>query len=244
MNGFPKNRFAMLAKATLLSVLVSGGFSSFALAAERDPVADRMTVAQKRSLPETESAANERDSDEAHIQRTVEFLRQAAMQGEPQALLWMGIIYDIGLTVERDLDKAIFWYEKTAEKDFTDAYLPLAFAYGEKGDDARARFWFDKTADIYRDTNCDSELMLVFGAGYVGETIPESQRKARNRINKKRLKWLEGLARRGDKMAALMMASVYREGFGVKKDVRRGDEWCNRANTVDEDGSVIERYCY
>ena len=86
--------------------------------------------------------------------------------------------------------------------------------------------------------------MMVFGAGYLADYIGKDQLAARKDINRKRLMWLEGLAASGDPVACSMMATVYREGLGVKKDVRRGDLWCKKAVTTNREGMVVERFCY
>ena len=108
----------------------------------------------------------------------------------------------------------------------------------------QARFWFDKAAALYRDTNADDILEMVFAAGYLSDYIGKERLAARKEINIKRLMWLEGLAASGDPVACSMMATVYREGLGVKKDVRRGDLWCKKAVTTNREGMVVERFCY
>lgn len=85
------------------------------------------------------------------------------------------------------------------------------------GNDVQAGFWFEKAAGLYRETNADDVLVMVFGAGYLADYIGKDQFAQRQEINRKRLMWLEGLAASGDPVACSMMATVYREGLGVKK---------------------------
>ena len=159
-------------------------------------------------------------------------------------MVLLGMMSDVGFPVKRDLDRAIGWYVKAADKQYGKAWLPLAFAYAEMGNDVQAGFWFEKAAGLYRETNADDVLVMVFGAGYLADYIGKDQFAQRQEINRKRLMWLEGLAASGDPVACSMMATVYREGLGVKKDVRRGDLWCKKAVTTNREGMVVERFCY
>lgn len=232
MDGFSGDCFRRVVRVLVLPVL----FFGFCL-----PV----MAFDAGSVLFTEWGGQQDGQDETiRIQETLEWLDRAAREGEPEAMVLLGMMNDIGFPVNRDLDAAIGWYRMAAEKHYGKACLPLAFAYAEKGEYAKARFWFDRAGVFYRDTNADDMLVMVFGAGYLSEYIGKDRREARKEINRKRLTWLEGLAASGDPVACSMMASVYREGFGVEKDARAGDAWCKKAVTVEADGAVSERYCY
>lgn len=51
----------------------------------------------------------------------------------------------------------------------------------------------------------------------LAEYIGEDRRGAREKINRKCLTWLEGLAVSGDPVACSMLAPVYREGVAWKR---------------------------
>lgn len=227
-----RNRFANVVDAVMLACLVCGVFVPvMALDFGSVPFSDE----RKRRDAQEEAT---------RIQESVQLLDMAAREGEPQAMVLPGMISDVGFPVKRDLDRAIGWYVKAADKQYGKAWLPLAFAYAEMGNDVQAGFWFEKAAGLYRETNADDVLVMVFGAGYLADYIGKDQFAQRQEINRKRLMWLEGLAASGDPVACSMMATVYREGLGVKKDVRRGDLWCKKAVTTNREGMVVERFCY
>lgn len=232
------NRWMGLLKEMLLAGLAAFCLSGFALAGGNVSAAGLPGAGQKggQSVDPGEFAPEMREN--------LDMIRQAAVQGEPLAMLLMGAVCDIGFVLPRDLTAAIGWYRQAAEKGEEEAFLPLAFALAENGEEAKARFWLGKAGELYRHTNGESGLMLVFGAGYFEEYTGKGQREERKRINRKRLKWLESVASEGDLTAALLLASVYREGIGTSRDASRGDEWCRRANKVNEEGVIIERYCY
>lgn len=49
-----------------------------------------------------------------------------AQQGDENAQLYMGCLYQYGFEVKRNLDKAIYWYEKASKQDCKEANLQLS----------------------------------------------------------------------------------------------------------------------
>ena len=75
----------------------------------------------------------------------------AAEQGDVNALVTLGVMYENGQGVTQDLQQAVNWYRKAAELGDVDAELYLGFMY-EKGkgvtqDYKQAFKWFSKAAD-------------------------------------------------------------------------------------------------
>ncbi len=56
----------------------------------------------------------------------IKALKRQAETGDPVAQLNLGAAYDHGLGVERDVDKAIEWYKKAADKGLAKAQFNLA----------------------------------------------------------------------------------------------------------------------
>ena len=67
-----------------------------------------------------------------------------AERGDPKAQNVMGTYYESGNGVEKDYDKAIYWYTKSAEQGNTNAQYHLGVLYNKaKENPLRAYFWFE-----------------------------------------------------------------------------------------------------
>src|SRR6266705_1429347 len=73
-----------------------------------------------------------------------------ANAGDPIAQLKLGVAYDAGIGIERDIAKAIMWYKKSAEQGNADAQNSLGSLYqsgdGVSKDSKQAVYWFQKAA--------------------------------------------------------------------------------------------------
>jgi len=70
--------------------------------------------------------------------------------GDAEAQYNLGVMYDEGAGIERDLARAAEWYRKAAEQGFVDAQINLGMMYyhgqGFSRDDAEAAKWFERAA--------------------------------------------------------------------------------------------------
>jgi hypothetical protein len=70
--------------------------------------------------------------------------------GDVEAQYNLGVMYDEGAGVERDLAAAAAWYHKAAEQGFVDAQTNLGIMYyhgqGVARDPAEAAYWFREAA--------------------------------------------------------------------------------------------------
>lgn len=73
-----------------------------------------------------------------------------AREGDPEAMSNLGVLYDLGLGVAQDPDRAVRLYREGAERDFSPAQNNLGIAYalgrGVARDDAQALHWLRKAA--------------------------------------------------------------------------------------------------
>lgn len=130
-----KNRFANVVDAVMLAFLVCGVFV---------PV----MALDFGSVPFSDERKRRDAQEEAiRIQESVQLLDMAAREGEPQAMVLPGMMSDVGFPVKRDLDRAIGWYVKAAKTQYGKAWLPLAFAYAEMGDDVQGGSGLKKRPD-------------------------------------------------------------------------------------------------
>lgn len=85
------------------------------------------------------------------------WLRAAAMQGDAEAQLWLGIAYDRGYFGSIDYRESLKWLEKSAAQGLPDAQFALARMYGDghgvPQSDEEAAAWFRQAADHYSDVS-------------------------------------------------------------------------------------------
>ncbi len=106
-------------------------------------------------------------------------LRSDAEQGDIDAQMNLGVLYEKGDGVPQDYVKARAWYLKAAEQDDIDAQFNLGLLYlnghGVKQDYVEARNWFLKAAE-QGDIEAQFNLGLLYCGGYgVGQDYVEAR---------------------------------------------------------------------
>jgi TPR repeat protein len=88
--------------------------------------------------------------------------------GDAEAQFNLGVLYDEGAGVDRNLATAADWYRKAAEQGFIDAQTNLGILYyhglGVDRDHAAASYWFQLAAD-QGDAEARDYLQRIQGAG-------------------------------------------------------------------------------
>ncbi len=59
----------------------------------------------------------------------------------------LGMIYAHGDHVERNIEKACYWFDWAAKKGFPEAMFNLGVLLAERGDKNKARKWLEKAAE-------------------------------------------------------------------------------------------------
>jgi TPR repeat protein len=72
--------------------------------------------------------------DEQRYEEAFRLLSGLAEAGDPEAQCMVGNMYDLGLGRERDLDRAIDWYQKSSRQGYGVASHNLATIYGMAGE--------------------------------------------------------------------------------------------------------------
>lgn len=90
------------------------------------------------------------DGKPKDYQEALKWLREAAENGDADAMAYLGSMYQNGLGVKQDNAKAIKWFKKAAKKGNVQSQFLLASFY-EKGDitnkdEKQARKWYEKAA--------------------------------------------------------------------------------------------------
>ncbi|HBN58647.1 MAG TPA: hypothetical protein DD382_05090 [Gammaproteobacteria bacterium] len=74
-----------------------------------------------------------------------------ANQGNAQSQYELGLMYELGMGIDKDLDQAFIWYQKSANQAYAKAQYNLGIFYalgkaGEK-DIAQSKYWIKKAHD-------------------------------------------------------------------------------------------------
>lgn len=116
-------------------------------------------------LKRADSAFNSKDYSKA-----LALLKPLAEKGNPRAQNGLGLIYDRGLGVPKNLNEASKWYRKAAEQGYilAQSYLGSMYAKGEgvPKDSAKAAKWYREAAKKGNDfAQYNLALMYVKGEG-------------------------------------------------------------------------------
>ena len=126
-------------------------------------------------LKEVDSAFNSKDYSKA-----LALLKPLAERGNPRAQNGLGMIYDLGLGVPKNLNEASKWYRKAAEQGYAlaQSYLGSMYAKGEgvPKDSVEAAKWYRKAAEKGNDfAQYNLALMYAKGEG-VSQDYEEAYR--------------------------------------------------------------------
>lgn len=126
-------------------------------------------------------------------------LDEQARQGDAWAQLNLGAAYDNGIGVERNVDKALYWYQKAAEQGLAKAQFNLAhLLVSEEISAVAAAEWMLKAAE---QGMADAQyLMGVIYAEGIGVEFDDDQA----------VYWLQKAASQGQSDAAKFLRENYR----------------------------------
>ena len=151
--------------------------------------------------------------DTKEIKKCVEWIRTAAIDGNPEGQAILGEMYSEGAGVPENQETAVKWYRKAALQGNADAqyYLGECYCFG-KGvaeNDAEAVKWFQKAA-VQGDTYAQYYLGECY---YLGRGVAENDAEA--------VKWFQKAAEQGNADAQFQLGHCYLNGNGVLKDERK-----------------------
>ena len=157
--------------------------------------------------------------------QALHFLRNAANEGDANAMDNLGSIYDSGEAGKQgfvqDFAQAREWYERAARAGNVSSMVNLGRLYdsgrGVAPDYAQAREWYLNAAK-----NGQAEAMFAIAALYEnGKGVDADANAARD--------WYEQAAKAGHSGAMVRLGAIYERGRGVPKDVAQAVDWYSRA---------------
>jgi uncharacterized protein len=178
-------------------------------------------------------------------------VRAQADSGDPAAQESLARMYLVGQGVEKDKQKAVEWFHKSARQGNADAMYDLGSAYyngdGVSVNDTLSFAWFTlanekgnpMAAEAVQRAESDLKPPIITD-GYVqiakmyeaGIDLPHHETEC--------AKWALKAAQRGDSLAESVIGMKLMAGVGVTKDYAAALDWCRKSANQHEPGG---EYC-
>jgi len=162
---------------------------------------------------------------------------KAADQGNAEAQVTLGKMYETGNGVSKDDEQAATWYRKAAEQGHADAQNLIAYFYnngiGLAQNFEKAAAWFIKAAQQGH-AKAQFNLGLAF---FHGEGVDQS--------NEQAARWYLKAAEQGLAIAETALGRFFQEGCGVNKNEEQAVHWYQKAaEKGDADAQNLLGFCY
>ena len=142
-----------------------------------------------------------------------DYCEREAGQNNEQALYLLGVLYEGGIGVLQDTNKALKLYQKAAMKNHQDAMINLYAYYSNHGNDDTANYWLKKLA----------EQGLSEAQNAYADKLSNAER------YKEAVQWYERAAKQGYAPAQAHLVENYIYGVGVETDYNIARQWCDKA---------------
>ncbi|MCR5620655.1 MAG: zinc ribbon domain-containing protein [Treponema sp.] len=166
-----------------------------------------------------------------YFQQAIKAYERAAEQGDTHAQNVLGDSYLVGGGVEKDIQKAFYYYSRTA-KDDAFAFYKLGNMYldgiGVEKDEQKAEEYYTRAADQGNTTILKilGDVQQDKGADYYYHS--DDKEKSRS-CYLKAMRYYERAANLGDADAEYRIGLMYNNGNGVKSDSQKALEYFTRA---------------
>ena len=189
--------------------------------------------------------------------KALAILKPLAEEGDSQAQVTVGIMYDYGQGVDKDPEEAMKWYIKAAEQGIPVVQHDVGVKYfqgmGVKQDYEKAAYWWEQSANAgLADSQFNLGLMYYRGLG-----LNKDYQKAADLFRKaaeqnhshaqyslavmnafgqgmeknyaEALKWFRKSADQGVAQAQFNLGVFYENGYGLEENMDIAREWYKRA---------------
>ena len=162
---------------------------------------------------------------EENLDLWFEYLNKAAHAGNPTAQDCLGDVYNEGmvkLNIQPDAQKALHWYQKAIEQDYTVAMVDLGLCYSNGGclplDDIKAAELFRQAAEAG-----DERGQYFLSDEYLqGDGVEQNDVEAFN--------WSQKSAEQGFPPAMNQLGEYYFYGIGTDQNFEKAVEWLQKAH--------------
>lgn len=137
-------------------------------------------------------------------------------QDKATSKMFLGVLYNQGILVERDSEKAVRYLEEASVKNVNIAQWVLAMYYIEGKEEDKGYYWIKKLAK-----KNDVKAQYMLGIFYLAKEDEESKNEG--------IEWLIKSAEQNCKDAQLYLGKCYENGIGVTTNIYKALEWYKRA---------------
>ena len=159
----------------------------------------------------------------------MEYFRKAADMGNGEAMCQIGLLYDSGKGVAKNIDTANQWYLKAGEAGDSNGYLNLANNYKSAKKYDKAVSYFHKAVEMGNEDAIKEEANFI-------KTIADDYYSAEDYA--KALEYYCKAADLGNASAMNQLGMMYYYGLGVTKDLVKAQQWYSQAS---EKASVMKK---
>ena len=147
------------------------------------------------------------------ISGILDYCEREAGRNNEQALYLLGVLYEGGIGVLQNTNKALQFYQKAAMRNHQDAMINLYAFYSNNGSDDTANYWLKKLAE---------------------QGLSEAQNAYADKLSnaekyKEAVQWYERAAKQGYAPAQAHLVENYIYGVGVETDYNIARQWCDKA---------------
>ena len=168
---------------------------------------------------------------EQNIQTSLDWYRRAAEQGHVPSQMTIALMYELGEAgAAGGINEAFTWYVHAAEQGNERAMHRLGYLYesGPKADgsgvaqDYKEAFnWYKRAVE---EKNYTPSMVALASLYELGKGVKPNPQKAMELYQK--------AADAGDPYAQMRLAAMYRDGFGVNKDLAKSYTWYGIAHDL------------
>jgi TPR repeat protein len=170
-------------------------------------------------------------------------LKQAAELGNAESQYNLGYFFQSGISVDKNLEKAVEWYLKSANQDWNDALYAMMMAYGSGSgvqQDSNKAFYFALKCAETEDSTCMYNVMMCYNEGRGIEKSSDKTVVWAIRVGK--LENPEDIRKSGYiTYARLLLAYMYRDGINVEQNNFKSYQWFMIFNEFKKDLSFLEQ---
>lgn len=148
-------------------------------------------------------------------------IKSLAESGNVEAQFYLGNLYENGKGCEKDIHKAIFWYEKSLANGNKHVAPHLAIVYYNINEHSKAYPLFLSVASSSENIKVD-DGMLGISQFFVG--LYNLQGLGINKDEKSGIAWLEKAKANGDDNAFIVLGTCYLKGIGTPKNPTKSFE--------------------
>ena len=146
-----------------------------------------------------------------------DYCEREAGRNNELALYLLGVLYEGGISVLQDTDKALRFYQKAAMKNHQDAMINLHAYYSNHGSDAAANYWLRKIA----------EQGLAEAQNNLGNCLYKGSSCTVDKVEA--VKWFKKAAEQGHAEAQNHLAYCLDKGIGCAENKAEAFQWFRKA---------------